>query len=289
MSRTRSTLDDSLPDVRGGGEARWLDLLDDLVAMLSEATASYIHIGSYWIFDEPRCASASLCARVQSRSALPDVESDYWEATICYSINEGGGPYSDVFAFPFLKESPRLRRGRLRDLDPGSEVDEFRWFQFENGEYVDRGWGLPDGPGEWGWITQPADVYIQRVDVEASEEGYRSGGPINIRISLDKHLSRLQMDTTSRVSLLFVNRNREGTNLAPWNARPPRRNSQHTRSLGELCVQKNAIEVDLSKFNIRGGWLPGRYHLGVRTQNFHTTDWTGSSDISEPFKIVVKE
>ena len=44
--------------------------------------------------------------------------------------------------------------------------------------------------------------------------------------------------------------------------------------------------VSLSRFRIRGGWIPGRYHVAIRLQNFHDPeDWLITSEVSESLKV----
>ncbi len=279
-------------DPRGRSEDKWINTLKFLVSRLAYATSSNLHIGRYWISDIPGDVIAASGARVRAKSPFPYVESDYWEAAICYTGNKEHA-YSDVFAFPFLKGSPVTSRGRIADFGEVIELDEFWWFQFVDGEFKSKGWSFPDGLGEWGWITKPGDEYLQCIKVTLISAEFQPGSPIEATISvplLDKIYATRSHPNISvpRVSLVHVNRNRENTNLVPWNCYPPRINSRNIQLLDQLTVSKSTLKIDLTSFNIRGGWVPGKYHMSLRLQNFHEIgDWTATSEISEPFKFII--
>lgn len=275
-------------DPRGRTESEWLDTLDFLVTRLGSATSSHLHTGAYWCSDERGHESASIVARVRSRSPLPGVESDYWEAALCYTGGDNGA-YSDAYAFPYLRGSALTSRGRLADGSPEEELDEFRHWQMVDGEFVDRGWGYPDGPGEWGWVSKPGDEYWQDLDVKFAAHEFAENQPIIARLcGLNVVRDPHSQFPLSRISLLHVNRGRETTNLAPWNEHPPRANSPHVIPIADCKAVKSGYELDLRKFSIRGGWKPGRYHIAMRAQYCNDPEeWSFRSDISPPFKITI--
>lgn len=275
-------------DPRGRSEDAWLDTLDFLAGRLGEATSAHLHIGTYWCSDEIGHSFASIISRVRARCPLPGTDSDYWEGALCYTgSNEGA--HADAYLFPFRNGCPVVSRGFLA---ADAELDEFRWWQLDEGRFVDRGWSYPDGPGEWGWVKKPGDEYWQSVNVRTAPGGYQSGVPIfvglsNIVLPTD-HRARQQ--SSARISIIHANRDRENTNLYPWGVRPPRRKSQYALPITEISFQGTELQVDLSRFGIRGGWIPGQYHVAIRVQNCRNPgDWSYSSDISAPFRITVCE
>ena len=273
-------------DPRGQSESDWLDLLDYLVSGLSDATSCYLHLGTYWCDDFSTHAQASITGRVRSRSALVGVESDYWEAALCYTGNADRA-YATAYVFPFLKGVPVTSRGCLQ---ADVELDEYRLWEFTEHGFVDRGWSHPDGPGEWAWIQQPGDEYWQRLDVSLPDRPFAAGDSVIATIH-DKSVPRSHReikDSKVRVSLVHANRNSENTNLFPWGERPARPNRGHATPIQQAVVADSSIAVDLTGFKIRGGWKPGTYHVTLRVQNLHDRkDWTYTSDISPPFKLTV--
>ena len=273
-------------DPRGRSESDWLDTLDFLVTALAEATSTYPHVGAYWCNDFPGHQSVSIIARVRSRNPLPGVESDYWEAALCFT-GDGDRSYSDAFVFPFLAGRPVTGKGIL-ELD--AELDEFRRWQFVEGQFVERGWEHPDGPGEWAWIKKIGDEYPESLVVTLDAKEYRQGRPVSVSLTArdmpGSHL--LQKQSAARISLIHANRNRENTNLYPWGNRPLRPGSRYVISVQDVELKGSTIQFDLTQFNIRGGWIPGRYHLALRVQNCRSPeDWSFSSDISEPFTLTI--
>lgn len=263
----------------------WLDTLDLLVARLADATASHLHLGTYWCSDEPGHSTASMSGRVRSRTPLIGTDSDYWEGAVCYT---GGseGAYADAFLFPFRDGSPVVSSGKLAN---NAELDQFRWWQLAGGRFVDRGWDHPDGPGEWGWVKKPGDEYRRYVNVQMESATYHAGEPIIVGLSNIGFTNgqRPTPGSSARISLIHANRDKENTNLFPWGGHPPRPNSSYALSIMDLAFQEARLQVDLSRFRIRGGWIPGQYHLSIRVQNGRSPHWTYSSDISPPFKITV--
>ncbi|QDU43555.1 hypothetical protein Mal52_20310 [Symmachiella dynata] len=278
-----------LDDPRGQTESQWLDVLDYLAARFEAATSSKLHVGRYWCDDAPGDQSASITARIRSRSPLPGVESDYWEAALCYTGRKKGG-YANIYAFPFLRESPVTRRGRLADGLPNDEVDEFRLWQFDDNEFADRGWCYPDGNGEWSWIHKPGDEYRQNLDVQTAADCYEFESPIIVRVKRRLGVDFLGLgNAAARYSLVHVNRSREQTNLVPWNTRPPRPNSKDVVTAKIPPEPTDSIELNLRNFRIRGSWIPGRYHVALRIQGGQDSDgWTYWSEISSPFRLIIE-
>jgi hypothetical protein len=291
--RRREIADNINKDPRGRTETEWLDTLDYLVARLSAATSAYIEVGRYWINDFPDHGGASLTARVRSKKPLPGVDSDYWEAAVCLS-GAHRSAWSDAYVIPYLKGSRVTSKGRLVDCSTEG-AEEFCWFKFAGNDFEPKGWTFPEGPGEWLWVEKPGDEYQQivnchqlalKVDVEA---------PIYIdcvvpEIASIKNYRRRSRPSTPRMSLLHVNRNREHTNLVPWNASPPRPTSQDVVTLNDVqSIGRDVLRLDLRLLRIRGGWIPGNYHLSMRVQNFHKEDdWSWSSEISAPLKFEIE-
>ncbi|MBX7220004.1 MAG: hypothetical protein K1Y36_08655 [Blastocatellia bacterium] len=274
-------------DPRGHQEKDWLNMLDFLVARLSEATRSRINLGAYWCEDNPKFQGSGLGAQVRSRNPYPLVESDCWEATLCFSQNAQGS-YAGTCAFPFLQGSAVTPEGRLADLGRDAFLKRFRSLSFQGGTFVDEGWHIPDGPGEWGWIRQPGDDYRQLIEITMPTTLVEFGHPIRVWLNGGLPPSR-QLSPLARISLLSINRNHEGKNLVPWSVRTPRSNSAHVITVSQLkVVHYTGLEVDLAQFKIRGGWKSGRYQAVIRVQNCHSSqDWTYSSDISAPFKFTI--
>lgn len=273
-----------LSDPRNRSEAEWLDTLDYLVDVLAESTSCHLHLGAYWCHDEAGGGSASIVCRVRSRSPLPGVHSDCWEAALCYTGDEEGA-YSDAYIFPYLNDRRVSSAGRLPE---GEEVEEFRHWQFVSGRFVDKGWEYPDGPGEWSWVKVPGDEYPQAIHVSPQDAIFQAGESAIVHLSgVQIPRSHGQLKTHNpRVSLVHVNRNQEGSNLSPWTARPPRPTSHDTISLLDTRIDNGHVEFDLTKLRIRGGWIPGRYYASVRIQNVRDPrGWKCSGDISSPFQF----
>lgn len=275
-------------DPRGRSESQWLNTLNYLVQSLGEATSCHLHVGSYWCSDEPGDASVSLGARLRSRRPLPGVQSDYWEAASCCS-GYGERAYVDVMVFPYFQGRVVTGAGPLK---PGAELEQFRWWQYSEGGFVDRGWDNPEGPGEWGWVQKPGDEYWHRVGVEQTDERSSVGEPVTVRLSgfPVPHGHQAARAFPGRVSLIHVNRNRENTNLAPWGASVSGPESRHAIRVSAQKLEGDSVLLDLTRFSIRGGWVPGHYYVSLRVQNCHQPgDWTCSSDISAPFQLTVVE
>jgi len=280
-------------DPRGRTETEWLNSLDFLVDRLSEATSSHLELGRYWISDFLGHASAGMSARVRSKQPLKGVESDYWECAICLS-GQDGNAWADAYIIPYLQSSRVTSLGRMADRSIQYE-EQFWWFNFANGNFENKGWSYPDGPGEWSWVERPGDEYQQYVECDLHKTTFNLGDPVNLNVTAStiadakKHRQRPR-SSLPRISLIHVNRDREHTNLAPWTARPPRHNSQDAVTIDDLKVAgRDSIKLNLSAFRIRGGWTPGKYHVSLRLQNFHQADHSSwSSEISAPFVIRLK-
>ena len=185
--------------------------------------------------------------------------------------------------------------GRIAEHSAHDE-EEFWWFEFADGEFQEKGWSLPDGPGEWSWVKQPGDEYRECVDCRNVKPRVAGDAPLCVDLLVSdlasvKTYRDRSRPSTPRISLLHVTRNREHTNLVPWNARPPRPHSQDVLTLDDVKeVGGDALRIDLRRLRVRGGWIPGRYHLALRTQNFMADGWSWSSEISAPIKFeIVKE
>jgi hypothetical protein len=275
-----------LSDPRNRSEAEWLDTLDYLVDVLAASTACHLHLGAYWCSDEPVCRSASIGSRVRSRSPLPGVRSDYWEAALCYTGNAERA-FADAYVFPYREGRLVSSAGRLPE---GEEVEEFRRWQFVDGRFVDKGWQYPDGPGEWSWVKEPGDEYPEEIHVTPEGAVFQAGESAVVHLSglqIPRSLASLKMQNP-RISLVHVNRDQEGSNLSPWTARPPRPMSHDTVSLHDARIENEEIQVDLTKFRVRGGWIPGRYYASIRVQNLHDPEETKcSARISSPFQFTI--
>lgn len=291
--RRRDIADQINDDPRGRTETEWLDSLEFLVSRLSDATGAYLELGRYWIEDFPGHSGAGMSARVRSKKPLRGVNCDYWEAAICLS---GGhrGARADAFVIPYLRGSRITSEGRMADRSSQGE-EEFWWFNFTGGEFQSKGSSWPDGPGEWSWVKQPGDEYQQNVDCRISQSSIRNDAPVYVDVivsdlaHIKTYRNRLR-PSTPRISLLHVNRNREHANLVPWNFRPPRPGSQDVLTVDDgQTTGRDALQIDLRRLRVRGGWLPGRYHLSLRVQNFHKPDdWSWSSEISAPINFEIE-
>ena len=196
--------------------------------------------------------------------------------------------------FPFLDGSAVQPEGRLADLGPTAEVDRYLIYRFQDGSFVDSGWQTGDGPGAWAHVTVPDSIYHRKLIVNLPAETMESGAPVYVDLSIpDLPAVRSVSKTPSskaqaRVSLIHVNRNREGSNLSPWTANPPT-HARHGQSLSDASFPSpEVMRIRLDGFNIRGGWAPGKYHLSLRVQNFHKPKhWAWSSTISRPLKLII--
>jgi hypothetical protein len=273
-------------------ELDWLDTFECLRSCLSQALSTYVQLGCYWIDDFPGFASAGGSARIRGHHAVPGIDSDYWEGILCWSGNRGMSGYAGALIFPFLRGSAVVRRGRIADLGPGQEVDENVYYRFENGTFINSGWSYADGPGEWASVTTPGTVYLQCLNVipPARIIGEHSQIAVDLQIpQLSSILAHSERESAARISLVHVNRNHESTNVVPWTSQPPQRGSRDVQTVADCSFPTHdVLRVRLDSFRIRGGWMPGKYHLSIRIQNFHKlTDWAWSCDISEPFKLTI--
>lgn len=271
-------------------EDEWLTILEFLKIRIGEALSTTFDVGCYSYEDFPGYASAGMAARIRSRKGLPDIESDYMEGIILFGGNRGGNGHANVSIFPFLNSSVLTRRGRICDFGPNEELDELVWYTFKEGQFKSMGWTYEDGPGEWAGVTRPGDIYIKPLEYTLVSTETPQDSPIFIDLKIPELplvCARFSKNSIPRISLLHVNRNREQTNLVPWNVAIPKSNSRHVQYIANCSMPSNRIlRVMLNTFNIRGGWVPGKYHLSLRIQNFHNPEhWTGSSDITEPMKF----
>ena len=274
----------------GRTESDWLDTLDYLVDRLSKATSCYLEVGRYWSWDQTTRQSSGICVRVRSKQPFPFVESDYWEAAICLTGDSEKG-WSDVFAFPYLKEN-RVSSEGVVSSSSDVDLEEFWWFNFSHRHFHSKGWSFPEGPGEWSWVKKPGDEFQTNVECTPVSNCVDSQNPIPVSIAhsgirLLKSASSQKRDVTFRLSLVHVNRDRENTNLTPWNVRPPRANSLDVIFLDAQSLSGEGTDnLDISRFRIRGGWKPGKYHASIRVQVSSTgeeNNW--ESEISSPFKF----
>ncbi len=60
----------------------WVPVIEYLVRELSSVTKSKVDLGPYWVND------GGFCSRVRPQVGLPDTNSDYWEASVCFSFIE---------------------------------------------------------------------------------------------------------------------------------------------------------------------------------------------------------
>lgn len=275
-------------DPRGATESAWIDRLEFLLRSLADATSSYLQVGTYWCDDFPGHQTASITTRVRSRDKLPGVESDYWDAAVCYTGGHDRS-YADAYIFPF---DSGIRMGGSGPLPPGSperDLEEFRWYQFEQVNFVDRGWAFPDGPGEWSWVESPGVEYWERLQAKPTSLVFAEGKPITIEVSGLTRSRWQDSGATGRLSLIHVNRGRERSNLHPRGEHIPRNESSDTVRLTDLNRHGSTVLLDLAKFNIRGGWTPGRYHVAIRAQNCRDpNEWRFSADISQPIKFQIQ-
>ena len=272
----------------GQSENEWLNAFEYLRSALSDSLETHAYLGCYCIDDFPGYANAGGGARIRAGTGVPGVASDSWEAVLCWSGNRGKRARASALIFPFLNGSAVQPDGRIDDLGPNAEVEQFLLYRFQNGSFIDSGWHCADGPGEWAHVTVPDTIYNRDLAVSLPAEAIGQGS-INVDLTipeLPKIRSRLGAE--ARISLIHVNRNREGTNLVPWTANPPT-NLRHTQSLTSgSSSSTDRLRIRLDKFNIRGGWIPGKYHLSLRVQNCHKpTDWAWSSAISSSFELTI--
>ena len=280
-------------------ESQWLRIFEFLRATLSESLSTHARLGCYFVNDFPGHASASGNARIRAATPFPGIESDSWEGVLCWSGNRGARAHASVLICPFLDGSAVQPEGRLADLGPNAEVDRFLIYRFQGGSFVDSGWQIGDGPGEWAHVTVPDSIYHRKLVVTLPAETVEFGAPIYVDLAIpelpavrssSKHVSSKTPSSKAqtRVSLIHVNRNREGSNLSPWTANPPI-HTRHAQSLSDASFPSSTVmRIRLDRFNIRGGWAPGKYHLSLRAQNFHKpTHWAWSSTISRPLKLTI--
>jgi hypothetical protein len=267
-------------------EDRCLDILNFLVSRLSRLTDGPVDIGGYWIFN------GSIGARVRAKRPFPGIDSDYWEAAVCLTSDETS-VWSDIMLFPFLRNSPVTRRGRIADEGNEAEVDEFWWLQFENDEWQHRGWSYPDGPGEWAWITKPGDEFRYNLDCQPVNPVVSEDVPLLIDITnIGKHPHQhINPDSDIiRLSLVHVHRGHEGMNLSPWGEHLPKTKSPYVVPLRwSKDVRQNQCRIDLRKWSIRGGWMPGKYYLTVRAQFTAEESGNWTSVISSPIRLQIVE
>jgi len=274
-------------------EAAWLSLINQFVHGLEEATRCPIQIGEYSCDVElpPPKTSYSLGLSVRSSRPHPKVKSDSWEARVCFTGNQQKN-WSDAYVFPLL-DGERVKDGGQR-VSVKNKPDEFLWYiNQENGwvlaesDWVINGWEI-DGYGEWECIRKPGDLYCGGLKCEPTQSRYQSGETVLIRIKepfRDYHGTLIT--EPQRFSLIHANRNRENTNSAPWGVFPPRSSSPHVQTLTwRDCEPNGDLLLDLSQFNIRHDWIPGKYHVALRSQ-LKFVDWDWSSGTSEPFQIVI--
>jgi hypothetical protein len=268
--------DQILNDPQDRSESEWLDVLEYLVAKLAEATSVHLELGRYWIND------SSLTVRVRSKQPLQGVESDCWDAAVCFSGN-GRGAWSDVYVLPYLQ-------GVRNELSLRHADDVF-WFQFKDGTFHGKGW-LAAGNGEWEWVTQPGDEYQQLVECRITNTAIIQGLPVIIDLkilntSFKDECRELRHTSHLRVSLVHVTRGHESTNLVPWSIRPPRAKSNQILSNNDVDLKENnTLRIDLRRFRIRGGWIPGKYRVSIRVQNMEE-GWNWSSEISSSFRFEI--
>lgn len=278
--------------VRNLNESEWLDVLKYLVQKLGESTSAHIEIGDYWISDEPNDSSTSLGTRVRAKSPLPGVESDYWEASLCLTAQDNT-TYVDAFVFPYLDGIRVSQFGRLDSelaIENGGEITW--WFNFANGEFQSRGWNQADGPGEWDWIVEKGDAFMTSLNCRILQNTFQTDEPILVDVNIE-NLSQLLADAKflkykqPRLSLINVNRNRELTNLVPWNVFPPKPDSEHPASIENFSIiNSKTLRIDLRQFNIRGGWISGKYRLSLRLQN-ESKGESYSSQASPPINFCI--
>lgn len=292
--KARNVADRILDDPRGRSEAEWLDVLDYLVSRLSDATGACLEIGRYWIDDTG--ASASICVCIRAKAPLPGVDSDCWEAVACLS-GQARGAWADAYAFPFLRGSAVTAEGRIADLGPDVEFEDPWTYRFAAGEFQSQGWWPADGPGEWAGIKAPGDEYMLCIDCRPVSTEFSEGEPIYVDLRpaacapphTDLRVGH-GASNSPRISLVYVERNREGANLVPWGSRPARSNSQHAETIDRITESSHGtLRLDLSAFQIRGGWIPSKYHVSVRVQNFHEPDsWSWTSEVSVPLEFTIR-
>ena len=49
------------------------------------------------------------------------------------------------------------------------------------------------------------------------------------------------------------------------------------------------VELDLSKWKILGGWIPGKYQVVIRVDNLQVDDYSTLEVLSEPFEFTIGE
>lgn len=269
-------------------ESDWLDAIELLRRAVSESLHSDVQLGMYHVNDIPGEGSISACSRVRGKEAVPGLQSDSWEGVLCWTIGRNKDGHADLYVFPFRDGSVLQQRGRLADLGPTAETEEFLSYRFDDGTFFCDGWRYPEGSGEWAEVSKPGSVYLQKLTPEIQRHTFTVGQQMTINFRLPVPIPDALSDS-ARISLVHVNRNQENTNLVPWTARPPKSNCQHSISITkQILTRPDIIRVPLHEFSIRGGWTPGRYHLAVRVQDLHAPrDWSWTCDISPPIKITI--
>lgn len=274
---------------RNRSESLWLDMFECLRASLSRTLGKEVQLGRYWISDFPGHASAGGAFNFRCRAGIPDMESDGLEGVLSWSCNRGERGDAGAWVVPFLRNSAVQPLGRLSDLGPGCEVEQVFSYSFHDGRFEQGGWEHGH-PGEWAYITEPGDFYDCHLSPSFKKNDFAEGEEIVMKLRLDD-LSSIKanqnLGSTPRISLIHVNRDRERSNLVPWTSRPPKENSGHVQTISDCENREPGVLLcRLDRFNIRGAWKPGKYHLSVRVQNFHEAgNWSWSSQISKPIKL----
>ena len=273
----------------GQSEADWLKAFEFLRAALSDTLATRAQLGCYRIDDFPHDASAGGGASIRARTPVPGIDSDCWEGSLGWGGSRNSRARASALIFPFLNESAVQPAGRIADIGKAAEVDRFLLYEFENGAFVDYGWQCASGPGEWAHATVPDTIYCRDLAVQEPREAFQSDGPIHVDITIPELPAlRSNLSNNARISLIHTNRNRERTNVAPWTANPPSNLTNAQAWSAASFPAPNVLRIRLDAFNIRGGWVPGKYHLSLRIQNFHSPlDWSWSAEISRPFKLTI--
>lgn len=270
-------------------ESEWLNAFSFLRSALSQALTTHAHIGCYYIDDFPRHAGAAGYSRIRAGTPVPGIDSDSWEGVLCWSGNRDSRAYASALIIPFHNDSAVQPQGRIADLGADAEVNKFLLYRFEDGVFKYSGWQCCDGPGEWAHVTVPGTLFCRDLTVDLRATMIESNMPIYVDLTIpDLQAVRSNSDTKARISLIHVNRDRESTNLSPWTANPPT-DTRNSQSLSTASFPtSNVMRIRLDAFNIRGGWIAGKYHLSLRVQNFHKpTDWAWSSAISKPIKLEI--
>jgi len=140
------------------------------------------------------------------------------------------------------------------------------------------------------------------VEGHAVSNTLKGNGPLLIRISILNGLSKnIRFSTfsltpnswngeVSNISLVDIYRN-EPPAMGLFVARP--KTGPYPKFIAGPSsyvikpTESLSIVVDMSKWQIRDGWIPGKYKITVRAENIFLDDYTVASVLSDPVEVVI--